>query len=283
MKKKTITFVVGLLMFVSLISVGFASWIISTSTEKEAEGSFTVEEVVDARLGIEYKWVTPVYGDTSDPSNITGYTEDADANNIHFGSPKNMNTSGAWLTNTDEKEEILDVYLQITFTNLRGSGYKLDGAITLDYKAKNTVEDNEETDEDETENPFNELGSEYVKFAETNLDTKTNLVKIYLVSNTVIPEGQTESVTTYYLSSTEDYAENKVLATVDENNSATVVVKVSFEWGSKFENKNPYDFYNTNLDPSEATITEAINALKEIKKLAGQKFIVTITGKTNAA
>lgn len=271
MKKKTITFVVGLLMFVSLISVGFASWIISTSTEKEAEGSFTVEEVVDARLGIEYKWVTPVYGDPSDTTKITGYTEDNDANNIHFGSPKNMNTSGAWLTNTDEKEEILDVYLQITFTKLRGSGYTLDGAITLDYKAKNKVEDNEETDEDETENPFNTLGSEYVKFAETNLD------KIYLVSNTV------ESVTTYYLSSTEDYAENKVLATVDENNSATVVVKVSFEWGNKFDNKNPYDFYNTNLNPSEDTITEALNALKEIKKLAGQKFIVTITGKTNAA
>lgn len=277
MKKKTITFVVGLLMFVSLISVGFASWIISTSTKQEAEGSFTVEEVVDARLGIEYKWVTPVYGDTSDPTKITGYTEDVDANNIHFGSPKNMNTSGAWLTNTDEKEEILDVYLQITFTNLKGTGYILDGAITLDYKAKNTVEDNEETtDKDETENPFNTLGSEYVKFAETNLD------KIYLVSNTVTPEGQTESVTTFYLSSTENYAEDKVLATL-EGNSATVVVKVSFEWGDKFDNENPYDFYNTNLNPSEATITEAINALQEIKKLAGQKFIVTITGKTNAA
>lgn len=270
MKKKTITFVVGLLMFVSLISVGFASWIISTSTEKEAEGSFTVEEVVDARLGIEYNWVTPVYGDISDPTKITDYTVNNSANNIHFGSPKNMNTSGAWLTNTDEKEEILDVYLQITFTNLKGSGYLLDGAITLDYKAKNNVEDNEETEEDETENPFNTLGSQYVKFAETNLD------KIYLVSNTV------ESVTTYYLSSTADYAEDKVLATL-EGNSATVVVKVSFEWGSKFDNKNPYDFYNTNLNPSEATITEAINALKEIKKLAGQSFIVTITGKTKAA
>lgn len=278
MKKKTITFVVGLLMFVSLISVGFASWIISTSTEKEAEGSFTVEEVVDARLGIEYKWVTPVYGDTDNPTKITGYTEDADANNIHFGSPKNMNTSGAWLTNTDEKEEILDVYLQITFTNLKGSGYTLDGAITLDYKAKNTVEDNEETtDKDETENPFNTLGSEYVKFADTNVEA------IYLVSNTVTPDGGGEPVTTYYLSSASSYAADKVLATVDEHNSATVVVKVSFEWGNKFDNKNPYDFYNTNLNPSEATITEALNALKEIKKLDDQSFIVTITGKTNAA
>lgn len=275
MKKKTITFVVGLLMFVSLISVGFASWIISTSTEKEAEGSFTVEEVVDARLGIEYNWVTPVYGDTSDPTKITGYTEDDSAKNIYFGAPKEAGSDN-WLTNTNYEKENLDVYLKITFSNLKGSGYTLDGAISLDYKAKNTVEDNEETVEVETENPFNDAVSKnYVKFADTNV------ANIYLVSNTVTPDGGGEPVTTYYLSSASSYAADKVLATVDENNSATVYIKISFAWGTAFEGKNPYTYYN-GLTASNENVDKAIEVLEELYTLNGQSFIITISGKTTA-
>lgn len=281
MKKKTITFVVGLLMFVSLISVGFASWIISTSTEKEVEGSFTVEEVVDARLGIETAWVeapVPVYGDDTQPTVITGYTytENPGANNIYFGAPEEDSSSDNWLTNTNYEKENLDVYLKITFSNLKGSGYTLDGAITLDYKAKNNVEDNTETEVDETENPFNDaVKKNYVKFADTNV------ANIYLVSNTVTPEGQTKPETTWYLSTASSYDADKVLATVGEDHSATVYIKISFAWGTAFDGKNPYTYYN-GLAASNENVDKAIEVLEELYTLNGQSFIITISGKTTA-
>ena len=52
MKRRTLTIVVGLLLCLSLIGVGFASWVISAGDTDQATGNIQVEDVTDRRLTI---------------------------------------------------------------------------------------------------------------------------------------------------------------------------------------------------------------------------------------
>lgn len=89
MKRKTITLVVYMLVCISLVSVGFAAWIITGGDSSEAQGNITASHVTDKSLTIsEEKW-------DSGNVNVLG------AGTINFGIPANTTTNTGWLQASD--------------------------------------------------------------------------------------------------------------------------------------------------------------------------------------
>lgn len=99
MKRKTLTLTLSILACLALIGVGFASWIISANTSTNAEGNIIVDTV-------------------RDKSYVISAASWKDGNSkISFGAPKEMNVTGAWLTNdSTDKTENLTVTYQLTVT-----------------------------------------------------------------------------------------------------------------------------------------------------------------------
>lgn len=99
MKRKTLTLTLSILACLALIGVGFASWIISANTSTNAKGNIIVDTVTDN-------------------SYVISAASWKDGNSkISFGAPKEMNVTGAWLTNNStDKTENLTVTYQLTVT-----------------------------------------------------------------------------------------------------------------------------------------------------------------------
>lgn len=113
-RTKVVALATSLLVGVSMIGVGFASWVISNSVEGSATGNVTAESVAVADVELE---VTPSDGAT-----------------IHFGAPKDMNLPQAWLTNTESDKESLAVSFTI---KLKGVDH-IDLALHIDSQDKPT-------------------------------------------------------------------------------------------------------------------------------------------------
>lgn len=99
MKRKTLTLTLSILACLALIGVGFASWIISADATKNEKGNIIVDTVTDK-------------------SYVISAASWKDGNSkISFGAPKEMNITGAWLTNdSTDKTENLTVTYQLTVT-----------------------------------------------------------------------------------------------------------------------------------------------------------------------
>ena len=95
MKRKTLTLTLSILACLALIGVGFASWIISADATKNEKGNII-----------------------KDKSYVISAASWKDGNSkISFGAPKEMNLTGAWLTNdSTDKTENLTVTYQLTVT-----------------------------------------------------------------------------------------------------------------------------------------------------------------------
>ena len=98
----------------SLVSVGFASWVISQGDEKDVSGTIVADSVDNQVHQLTLQWVTDASGATplgSNPQVIYGHPAAED-----------MTIDGAWLTNTDAaKVESLVFYLKVTCTNVNAS------------------------------------------------------------------------------------------------------------------------------------------------------------------
>lgn len=94
MKRRTLTIVVGLLLCLSLIGVGFASWVITAGDTNEQTGSITVYEVTDERIEI---------------TDVTNLSE----KNFVFGAPTTPaeGATKGWLQNATK--EVLEI--EVTF------------------------------------------------------------------------------------------------------------------------------------------------------------------------
>ena len=99
MKRKTLTLTLSILACLALIGVGFASWIISADATKNEKGNIIVDTVTDK-------------------SYVISAASWKDENSkISFGAPKEMNETGAWLTNdSTDKTENLTVTYRLTVT-----------------------------------------------------------------------------------------------------------------------------------------------------------------------
>lgn len=105
MKRKSMATLIGGLLSVCLIGVGFASWIIVQGDSEEVQGNVRVEEVVDKSVFIEAELAT----------DDDGY--------FNFTSPKSSNDTvpgfeeGDWLRSDTTTKEKMSVVFDVTVTN----------------------------------------------------------------------------------------------------------------------------------------------------------------------
>lgn len=113
MKRKTLTLAISVFALLAIISVGFASWVITRQDQSEsADGSITVETI---------------NGEVNYLESVT-----ISGNPIHFGTPETMNKPNAWLTaSSDAKKQNLTATLTIVLTKNLAEGEK----INLTFKA----------------------------------------------------------------------------------------------------------------------------------------------------
>ena len=108
MKRRTLTIVVGLLLCLSLIGVGFASWVITAGDSDKVSGNIQVEDVTDKRLEL---------------SNVKIVTTSTGEDKTSFIFGKGTKGANSWL----EADGIADEVLSATIS------------FNLAYKNKTTV------------------------------------------------------------------------------------------------------------------------------------------------
>ena len=107
-KKSGLISAVIALSCASLVSVGFASWVISQGSEETLSGTIVADSVDNKVHTLTLAWVTNASGSANLGSNPV----------VTYGHPETMNASGAWLTATGDKVENLVFYLKVTCTNV---------------------------------------------------------------------------------------------------------------------------------------------------------------------
>lgn len=114
MKRKTLTLAISVFALLAIISVGFASWVITRQDQnKDANGSITVETI---------------NGEVNYLESVT-----ISGNPIHFGTPETMNKPNAWLTaSSDAKQQNLTATLTIVLTKNLEAGEKIKLTVKAD-------------------------------------------------------------------------------------------------------------------------------------------------------
>ena len=94
----------------SLVSVGFASWVISQGDTKDVSGTIIADDVDNQVHQLTLTWVTDSTGATPLGSNPQ----------VVYGHPAEMEIANAWLTNDGgaAKLEALTFYLKVECTNV---------------------------------------------------------------------------------------------------------------------------------------------------------------------
>ena len=114
-KKSGLISAVVALSCASLVSVGFASWVISQGDQANVTGTFSVESV-DNKSHVITNMVgeSGTYDGTASPKTFVIPA----SNNISFGAPASRNTyPNVWLDNTAGTAEKLSVSFTVTVTN----------------------------------------------------------------------------------------------------------------------------------------------------------------------
>ncbi len=118
MKRKTLTIAISFFALIAIVSVGFASWVISRpETSIDGNGTITVESV--------------------DSSSIIEITNVNVSGKIVFGSPAKMDTKNAWLKSNATEHENLIVTVTIELSGKPGDTEEITLAAAADTNASN--------------------------------------------------------------------------------------------------------------------------------------------------
>lgn len=120
-KKSGLISAVIALSCASLVSVGFASWVIAQGAEKEVTGTIHVEQVTDGSHTITATWLQ---GAALDSAALSGDPV------VSYGS--SSNAASGWLQNTDGTPESLVFYLKVSVAHI-------DSAATFASKVSSIV------------------------------------------------------------------------------------------------------------------------------------------------
>lgn len=194
LRTKAVAIAASVVVGVSMLGVGFASWVIANqSATGTASGNIKADSVSDSSTTLEI-------------------TEGAAGQNIVFGAPSTQMTEDAWLTNDSDTTE----------------------ALTATFKL--TVSEN--------------IGNISVSLASTGYGDEDGFWKAveegYLVAPVVSISG---SVAGAFSVQTGTLSEDGTVTIARESQTAitdgaTITVTLTFGWGNKFGNKNPYNYYN---------------------------------------
>ena len=113
MKRKSMATLIGGLLSVCLIGVGFASWIIVQDGQDSLQGTVHVETVSDNSVYIEASWATGV-----------------EVEQFNFTAPETATTdTTGWLVSTTTNAEKLEVNVNVKIINAT----KVDGAVQVSW------------------------------------------------------------------------------------------------------------------------------------------------------
>ena len=245
MKRKALTITICFLALVSIVSIGFASWVISKPMEEQtAAGSITAEavKVEGYTLGVEWQ------------------VEEGDAPVIHFGQPSVILESPEgvtpWLSavNDDESEfgqsktESLTCTLRVTVSNTEN----ITSGLTLTLNTVFSGVLKELTDENTAFGKA--IAANYI--AMPTVQVGENGPELY------DPEAKVAIAQSDF--------------TVDGASGYCDVV-ITFDWGSVFGGENPLNHYNQD-NYKEEKANEAQTALEAILAIAkeGTSYQVTV-------
>ena len=207
MKRKTITLVIYMLVCISLVSVGFAAWVITGGDNTQATGNVQASVVTDSSIVID---------------DSVGFGGN---NSIMFGSPNVSARTDAYLTfNGDDKENLSVVY---QFTVSSNSGDLADiKTLTATYSV---------SEEDDKGEPTIQslIDEDYISDVSFSCTVGVTDVKFSGNNNTSDPAALADGLKA---------ALNALGDTTD--GSATVKITIAYSWGSAFDGVNPYYYYN---------------------------------------
>ena len=266
MKRKFVAPLIALLLCVSMIGVGFAGWVITTSTDETASGNFTVYTVTDNRYSFTANTNAEViFGYGSAPANSKGWLT--------------YNTTTTQTTTAVLQEDLIPSFV-LTSTVTLSAG----DVITYEVGTIAVTED--ETNKEWT----NAVKKGFVAKESDISGTYTFTIP---ASGTEVTVGRTDSGST-----------SGVTAKYENNKLTVTFANASFAWGAITNGQNPYTFFNTynandpyvmpattpptdtSAYPSGSTYADVAKAmLQGIYALnnEGVSFSVTVTGSRNAA
>lgn len=234
-RSKMIAASIAILSSAAVVSTGFAAWVISGGDSKEAGGNITADTVINSIHTVKLDGVND--------------------GNVFFGAPQEMTNSSAWLkNNTQDKKEDLTASFGFTVAGLEGnvSGEKPSELFdSTKFKLEETT-----TGED--------ASKKYSTYAVAD--------KNYLVALT-LPSFDFLTKTAYDTVAKKDpgiYLVPGDYTAGSNGNYGTqhFTVTIQFGWGGKFDNKNPYDYYNTPaMATSSSARSEALKALDELRNI----------------
>jgi flagellar basal body-associated protein FliL len=229
MKRKTITLVIYMLVCISLVSVGFAAWVITGGDNTEATGNVTASTVTDKSLSV------------TDPEFEAGYQ------NINFGSPVGVDpatTTTKWFQfDTADPENLVAKY---SFTlSVGDNNAKLSESLK---QVKLTYTDSAVDDL---------ISRNYVKAPMFSAwwGTATE------ASPCVTPTAEA------------GFAAALLSALTTGTNAVTgssvkIYIKIEYDWGSVFNNLNPYEFFNGTVNDTPITGSTIYSGNQTYKDLA---------------
>lgn len=176
-------------------------------------------------------------------------TDTENSGKIIFGRPEKQEKKDAWLkSDSNDKIEKLSTFFKVTVTNAAGK------AINSIFETNTFVED--------VESEVGDYKNVYTTAASTTKQYVGDVPGVEFVSEV------SETITT-----------TDTLARVsDSSEDGVVYIRLKFSWGTHFDGKNPYEFYNEKkLDDTIAK--DAVDALTAMQTLSGAKFKLTLKTK----
>lgn len=232
MKRKTITLVVYMLVCLSLVSVGFAAWVITGGDKTEIKGNVSADNVVDKSVALtELGW-----------HNTDNDNDTSDDNNIAFGHPSGTATGWLQYDNDGYVEDLEVIYMFYLSTQSGTLKDAISKLVSVSVDVTDTALDNLRN---------NDKGAQYIcakpvisYFVAEPEPDDDNYNDASFSSAVTTADGYdhddkpaTIGFTTY------DSGSFKSAISVN-GQKCYVAIKITYSWGSFFGNVNPFNFYN---------------------------------------
>ena len=233
-KRKLIVFGVSIFMSLALSATGFAAWVISKDTQKEANGGIEIGAVTEASISITD--IEFIADPTKDPA-------EEEIQNFVF-EPLADDTNGRVRFDGESKPENLDVM----FTWKVGN-YQTVGDVYVDFKLPATV----------------------YQAVENNWIALPNSPALTVLSDNETIDGKSYKVVRYTIQTaqnkiTADGSTTDGILTYDvsaDGTEVTFTMELAFSWGTVFGGINPGIYYDTTgADVSYEELKAELNEFK---------------------
>lgn len=259
MKKKSLATLISGLLAVSLVGVGFASWVIIQGASEKKEGSVNVETITKTNISIEAYWadndedytcekLTKEQTKMKNKDEKALYTEDKDTDDSQLSFGSSSQGASGWLRNTNGKIERKSLKLDVNVSESSSvSSYVLTFSVSDPAAYKAAVD--------------------------------AGYITGIMLDGTAIPTESAEAT---------QNKEAVVAGTLTVKSSsapAAATYTISYEWGDTFGGQNPYAYYNgmsisSKIGTGEDAPTADAHAMEHIqalyKTLNGLTFSLTI-------